>query len=255
MILGQAMEHPFLLHGLLALSALHIADTQWNPSERDRYTCLANSYHNHGLALYQGVLDDVNAENYAASVAFSSLTAMFAFGLYRPGEKTEEVVDDCCRIFLLAKGWGLVVSIGDDDPSISPSEKTDLSSLDEETERVFARLHELNRSCSNEVDVQTYAVAIESLKSVFNEMSRVEEGSDPHLSMAWMAVLPEKCIRLFQEKQDLALLLLAYYCVVLSKAPQVWWLRGWSRGLLAAIRESIGLGYREEMKWAEDRVT
>jgi len=51
-----------------------------------------------GLALYRGVLDDVNAANHAASIAFSSLTAMFAFGLYRPDEKAVEVVDDFCRI-------------------------------------------------------------------------------------------------------------------------------------------------------------
>jgi hypothetical protein len=72
--------------------------------------------------------------------------------------------------------------------------------------------------------------------------------------MAWTAVLPEKCVRLFKEKQGLALVLLAYYCVVLERAPRIWWLRGCSKSLLKVIKENIGLEYQDELKWAEDRV-
>lgn len=133
------------------------------------------------------------------------------------------------------KGWGLVVGALDHDPGTLLGEKTDLDSLDEDTAMAFAKLHELNRTRSKIEDVGAYTLAIESLRAVFNAMSGEVEGFDPHLSMAWMAVLPEKCIRLFQERQGLALLLLAFYCVVLARGPQVWWLRGWSTSLLRAI--------------------
>jgi hypothetical protein len=72
--------------------------------------------------------------------------------------------------------------------------------------------------------------------------------------MAWTAVLPEKCVRLFKEKQGLALVLLAYYCAMLERAPRIWWLRGCSKSLLKVIKENIGLEYPDELKWAEDRV-
>jgi hypothetical protein len=104
-ILTQAQKRQFLLHGLLAFSALHLADTQTSSSEREHYTNLATAHHDQGLALYHSVLEDVNKENYAASIAFSSLTAMFAFGLYRPGEEAGlGVIDDLSQIFLLAEG-------------------------------------------------------------------------------------------------------------------------------------------------------
>ncbi|KAE9374165.1 hypothetical protein N431DRAFT_464452 [Stipitochalara longipes BDJ] len=256
MVLDQAMKHDFLLHGLLALSALHLADTQSTSTEKERYTQLATAHHNQGLAMYHGILDDVNEANYAASIAFSSLTAMFAFGLYRPGQEVgDEVIDDLCRIFLLAKGWGVVVGVLDPTADLVGSRgEADSDSFDEETEKAFSRLQELNRTCSKEEDIEVYTLAIESLKSVFNEMAGVEKGSDPHVSMAWMAVMPEKCVRLLKEKQCLALLLLAYYCVVLERAPKVWWLRGWSTGLLQVVRENIGHSYKDELKWIEGHV-
>jgi hypothetical protein len=259
-ILTQAQKHHFLLHGLLALSALHLADTQTNINARERYTRLATAHHNQGLALYHSILEHLEEWNYAASIAFSSLTAMFAFGLYRPGEEAAiEVIDDLCQIFLLAKGWGEVVGVADRldcTVGLLPLEPKPGESdcLDEETERAFERLHELNSTRSREGDVEAYTLAIDSLKYVFREISGMESGTDPHISMAWTAVLPEKCIRLFRERQGLALVLLAYYCVVLERAPRVWWLRGWSKGLLKVIKENIGLGYQDELKWAEDRV-
>jgi hypothetical protein len=72
--------------------------------------------------------------------------------------------------------------------------------------------------------------------------------------MAWTAVLPEKCIRLFKERQGLALVLLSYYCVTLEKAPRIWSLRGCSQGLLKVINENIGLEHQDELKWAENGV-
>jgi hypothetical protein len=177
----------------------------------------------------------------------------------RPGEEARiEVIDDLCQIFLLAKGWGKVVGAADElDPTAgllpSDPEPGKASCLDEDTETAFSRLHELN-STQRKGDVEAYTLAIDSLKSVFREMGGVERVEDPHVSMAWAAVLPEKCIHLLRERQDLALVLLAYYCVVLERAPRVWWLRGWSEGLLKVIRENIGLEYRSALKWAEDRV-
>jgi hypothetical protein len=139
------------------------------------------------------------------------------------------------------------------DGLVSGCRRIDVEDLDVETRGAFKRLHELNRRRSGEGDVELYTLAIESLRSVFNEMKCVEKRSDPHLAMMWMDLLPEKCIRLFEERQGLALLLLAYYRVVLERVPKVWWLRGWSTGLLKAVRENIGEEYRVELKWVEDQ--
>jgi hypothetical protein len=254
-ILRQAMAHHFLLHGLLSFSALHRAHLQSNPSEKVKYTQITNTHHTQGLALYHSILVDINESNYAASIAFSSLTTMFAFGVSRPGEDAGmEIVDDLTQIFLLAQGWGKVVLVADKlDRTAAITRILGIASesacaLDDDTERTFSRLHELNRTYSRECDVELYTLAIDSLKSVFGVLAGVESVPDPHVSMAWMGVLPEKCIRLFRERQDLALVLLVYHCLVLNRVPKVWWLDGWSPGLLEVIRRNVGPGYRDELK-------
>jgi hypothetical protein len=50
------------------------------------------------------------------------------------------------------------------------------------------------------------------------------------------------------------LVLLAYYCVLLERAPRVRWLSGWSKCLLRVIQRNVGPGYTDELKWAKDRV-
>jgi hypothetical protein len=102
-ILEQAMQHHFLLHGLLALSALHLAESH---ADTQRYIRIATAHHNQGLSLYHAILEDINEANYAASIAFSSITVMFAFALSRPhGSETAArgLVDDLAQIFLLVK--------------------------------------------------------------------------------------------------------------------------------------------------------
>jgi hypothetical protein len=96
--------------------------------------------------------------------------------------------------------------------------------------------------------VEVYRLAIYSLKSVFREMGGVERGADTLVSTAWTNFLAEKYIRLFRERQELALVLLAYYCVLLEKAPRVWWLRGWSKGPLSVIRGNVRSEYRDGLK-------
>jgi len=80
-ILDQAMKHHFLLHGLLALSSLHLAESH---ADAGKYIQIATAHHTQGLNLYHQVLSNLNDENYSASVAFSSITIMFAFGLSGP---------------------------------------------------------------------------------------------------------------------------------------------------------------------------
>lgn len=171
-----------------------------------------------------------------------------------------EIVDDLTQIFLLAQGWGKVVLVADKlDCTAAITQILGLApesacALDDDTERAFVRLHELNRLRSRQGDVDLYTLAIDSLKSVFGVLVGVESVPDPHISMAWMGVLPEKCIRLFRERQDLALVLLTCHCLLLERAPKVWWLEGWSKGILEVVRQNVGPGYRDELKWVEERV-
>lgn len=89
------MKHHFLLHGLLALSALHLAHSYSSSNPPDhiaeaKYRRIATAHHNQGLATYHSILKDINDDNSAASIAFSSITVIYSFALARPGQDIDE---------------------------------------------------------------------------------------------------------------------------------------------------------------------
>ena len=253
-ILNEAMQHHFLLHGLLALSALHIADSHSDP---EKYTRIGNAHHTQGLALYYSILSNINATNYSASIAFSSITIMFAFGLSRPQAAKAvgmELVDDLAQIFLLTKGWQKVVRVAEGleciaGSSIFPSHNPNTTALSTDTETAFSRLLALNQGH----DKALYTLAISSLKSSFRTVA--DEGNDnPHVALEWANTLPEEFVRLIRERQNLALVVVGYYCVVLERAPQVWWLRGWSKELFSIIWRNIDHTYQGTLEWPREKI-
>jgi hypothetical protein len=248
------MKHHFLLHGLLALSALHLADSHSDP---EKYTRIATLHHTQGLALYHSILSDINEANYSASIAFASITAMFAFGLSRPQAAKAvgmELLDDLAQIFLLAKGWRKVVLVADGlecraGSTICPPHNPSTRTLATDAEAAFGRLHALNQGH----EAAIYTLAISSLKSVFGTLA--DEGSeDPHAALEWANTLPEEFVRLIRERQSLALLIVGYYCVALDRVPEVWWLRGWSKGIFSVIWTNIDHMYQDTLNWPREMI-
>lgn len=255
-ILKQAMQHPFLLHALLALSALHIADTHSDPQT---YTEMATAHHTQGLTLFHSVLTNINENNYSASIAFSSLTFFFYFGTSRAklGKVVGiEIVDELAQISMLAKGWHEVVDVADGlecraGSSILKPPTPSTSALSADTELAFSRLCQLIQGHNQ--DAAVYILAVSLLKSVFREL---EDGKtdDPNVAGVWIARLPDGFVRLLKEKQDLALVVVGFFCVVLDKVPQVWWLRGWSKGLFGAVWRGVDPIYREVLEWPRQMI-
>ncbi|KAF7950082.1 hypothetical protein EAE96_007382 [Botrytis aclada] len=123
LILEEAMKHRFLLHGLLALSALHYADSH---PDRQKYVEIATAHHTRGLTLYHSILSNMNNGNDTASIAFSSITAIFAFGLARPDAKQEAsvgLIDDLVQAISLSKGWQTIMHVTRGLESPSPQKR------------------------------------------------------------------------------------------------------------------------------------
>jgi hypothetical protein len=253
-VLKEAMQHHFLLHGLLALSALHLAESH---TDSQKYTRIATDYHTQGLALYHSILSDINESNYSASIAFSSITTMFAFGIYKPkAPKTFgiELVQDLAQIFLLAKGWHNVVRVADAlecraGSAVFPSHNPIIGTLSTDMEAAFGRLHALNQGH----DTALYTLAIDSLKSVFGTLAN-GRSDDPHLALEWVNTMPDDFVRLITQRQSLAMVILGYYCVVLDRVPQVWWLRGWSKGVFSVIWKDIHHPYQDTLEWPKKMI-
>lgn len=252
-ILDQARKHHFLLHGLLALSALQLADSHTDP---ESYIKIASTHHTQGLELFYSALSNINKENHSASIAFASITIMYAFGISRPGgTKTSriELVDHLSQIILLAHGWHNVVSAVDrldhgTGSPIFPTPHGHIGTLSTATEVAFVRLNDMN----HDRDVAVYTLAISTLKSVFHDLETDRE--NPHIALEWARTLPKDFVGLLHQRRDLALVIVGYYCIVLDALKEVWWLKGWSKDLFGAILTNVDLSCRDVLEWPRQMI-
>lgn len=171
----QALEHGFLMHGILAISALHLAHPKSGEDQKD-YIRVATAHHNEGLAMYRSELQNITTFNYSACIAFSNITMMCSFALSRPPKPTKSlsVVHDLGQIFLLAKGWHEIVQVAERLDDIQPMNVTPMikesSEIYGDMRLAVDRLRELNSTIGQvegHQNTELYNSVIDSLKLVF----------------------------------------------------------------------------------------
>lgn len=97
----EALEHPFLMHGILALSALHLARTR-NDHRRPMYSNIAIAHQNQALALFRDLLGNINASNAKAMFAFASIVVLYTFGFPHESNSSDSwtSIDDLYQVIV-----------------------------------------------------------------------------------------------------------------------------------------------------------
>lgn len=263
------MEFPSILHLILALSALHLAHT--NPASREQYIHQADSHFIFGVRTVTSVLSQLNADNCQKIYMAAVLVCFVYFGRGpRRGEylifsdagaaEWQILMRGVCTI--LSSYHGRVFS-GILDPR------------DEEAERVLSdhmrvELHEhsihveaLQRLVEQEITDEghraVYNAAIKDLLEIMREVYERRSPGDPgvglmHLLIGWLYRLPEDFVGLLQEKEPRALVVLAYWAVMLKYMDSVWFMKGWSEHVLSGISACLKPEYRPWIEWPLRRV-
>jgi hypothetical protein len=255
----HALSHPFLMHGMVALSALHLA-SQSSRNERAAYIRMAIEHQNHGLSIFRPLVANINSENYVAMIGFSSIIAMLPSGLLRPlqSKRSLSSIYDLCETFFLSKGWARVFQvamkrsgrgeIGQEHPRTICSPKG--VDVFECSSRALDRLRKLNRESGlvdSKFNTEVYACAIDSLGSIFGQLFHSK--SEYHLCYQWAIEIPERYIYLVKLQDPFALAILAHYCVVLHWFDHLWWLHGWGKNTLRVIWQHIDIAWRSSLSW------
>ncbi|PGH03333.1 hypothetical protein AJ79_07411, partial [Helicocarpus griseus UAMH5409] len=253
----EALAHPFLMHGLLALSALHLIERSSNDDPaRRKYVELATMHQNLALAAFRPVLNNITPSNCNAVFAFSSLIAALAFAFSRfvgrpgGGEPVAELLQD----FFLFRGVEGVLSTSWDqiqkgelgalirrptEAMPQPVSKDVLNALD--------YLHECNgehvtQISADEKDANNHA--IRELRISFERPT-----SSWETVFRWPILLPEAYLAHLKLRKPMALVILAHYCVILSRLDACWWSQGWAGHLFETIYRSLDLRWRPLLRW------
>lgn len=256
-----AFQHPPLLHGYLALSAVHKALTVPG-SDRQSLLLQADSHISRGLAVYRKHLEAPIAER--AIPMFMTSTVLFTYNLGSAQlERPDDAIDGIHHCFRLLVGIKMVVmpfwlqikdttvfshivdlAEGDDTDSL------DLRGKNDSTPEILA-LQELTGYLLNSQDRDTCAAEIKELHKTSIRLRHISARSDEYsLILGWAAQLQEHFMHLVSAHNPVACTVLAYFAALLGQARPVWWVGNWPQWLLTACEQLLA-ATPELLKWLE----
>ncbi|GKZ63057.1 hypothetical protein AnigIFM49718_010788 [Aspergillus niger] len=259
----EGLEYPFVLHGLLALSALHIARAK-DPTSGTRYFSIALEHQNRAIALFRPIVPSIDRDNSHPIFVFASLLLQLAFAIppCSPLVETHDPVQDLVQAFTLCRGlreiWGASwqwVKEGKLADVFTQVDDTKHWPLPETTEVALSQLKYLNETRgkrSGDHDTECYGAAINHLKDMMeiyqDKPRRVE------LALRWPFGLESRFLKLLKERDPMALVILAHYCLVLHHFRHHWWMEGWSLRVAHGIWHQLHESWRPYISWVVQEV-
>lgn len=263
------MEFPSILHLILALSALHLAYK--NPESRDKYIQQADNHFTFGVRTVTSVLSQLNADNCQKIYKAAVLVCFIYFGRGpRPGEylifsdagpAEWKVLMGGVRSIVFSYHAKVYSGILEPKPEeIEPflSEAMRIE-LHEHTIHVEALQRLVEQEITDETQRVMYEKAIEDLLEKMREVYEKRSIGDPgvglmHLLIGWLYRLPEEMVGLLERKEPRALVILAYWAVMLKFMDSAWFMKGWSEHVLEGISGCLQPEYRPWIEWPFRRV-
>jgi hypothetical protein len=248
-----AFSDRFLLHGVLAIAALHLSRFKNAASEVNFY--MTKALHHYGIALREAtvLMGDVDANSGPALYLFSMLCFNFTLGLGpKPGDFL--LFGNMGISDWLAQLRGMRILL-ETNPEILHHEK--LSPLFEVSIRNIAHknsgiyhLPELRERILQvgppELELKICMRALDQLSERFDAGTSHARASHifPQQVFVWLYLLEDEFIHLLQEKRPIALVILSYFCILLNNLGTLWWVRGWTEHLLSEIHSCLSQEYR-----------
>lgn len=254
----EALSNPSLLHGILAVSAIHLALVACKQGhEREQWITTAEYHQSAAINLFTCLIEENTQLQHIGSFALSSLLIGFAFAFplaaSGPDHGPSDPLGEMIQIITLIKStmdFSAPILTGAKSSEMSQStyvEETDLVLSGFSCSAVSA-LYELNIThILDWEDRQAFHTAIIHLKDFF---ANIDSGAEPvSKTFMWICEIPSHFHRLLQQRHPFALLILAHYCVVLHHLRWIWWISSWGQHVLEVINRTLGPEWRPFMEW------
>lgn len=239
---GEAKSHLYLMHSVLAFSALHLAviDTR----NRDRHIHNAFKQHHEALVSFRDTVKEVNLGNGGAITAFSFLILVYTIGLpivFGFDSATSPLSSFLDILQVLRGAWN---ALG---PNMAGVESGALRELvkPQPARRKPCPMHAMGakvvRSLSHFLDTspivedehrQTYREALMHWERFF-----MGSPCRPPLwanALVWTMSAPHAYFKLLLEKRPFALIIFANWAIALVRAPNMWF-NAWAKEVVGDI--------------------
>ncbi|RFU30701.1 hypothetical protein B7463_g5672, partial [Scytalidium lignicola] len=251
----QAGFHPFLLQGLVAVSALHLGSLK-SPNSETYYSTAYKSYRN-ATVLFRTAVSDINKDNCIAVLAFSLLVSVFQFGISNaPGSKlaTGTPLSYLDVVLALRGAWSLISQLH---LYLSQSKVQGLFTqrrnfgcleLPEETQYALDSLRLLNQSASATMGSGLACSEAINMLGLWFSATSASPSTWLHL-VWWPSRVPDAYISLIKANEPVALIILCHWCVGIHRAAPRWFLSGWAAQTFATVKRLLGDDWEYALQW------
>lgn len=255
----------YLLHGLLAISALHLS--RLAPERKDSLITSASTHHAVALPMFRSALSSISSQNCHACCAFAALLTVYKWasvddtGVLFFADTTDQNEVHTAEWIQLLRGAGNIIRFYYQEITAGPlkpiGQWDDASGISAEANPEdsarFTTLEQLWDSAPvlfSAVDIDTLREALRWLKINYTMISRPNDMADAaSAALSWPVQVPDHFLQMVNRRQPEALILLAHYCLLLNKVEDFWWIRGMSRRLLQKIHHMLGKQWESWLFW------
>ena len=256
-----AFSFDFIMHAILALSALHMARS---PGKRDFYESQAALLYQNGLRLATSLLPHVTPENCSALYIFAALSCVITLASPRKLGDILLVSETGVAEWLLhIRGIRSVIASAEAEIRSGPLGPMFIAgqrrflireahSNDQtvEADQLDKLLQHIKENLNNDRDLEVYTAAIRELRGSFNVTYAVGfqgyESADVYI---WLFRIPDDYLSLLSERRQEALTIYAFFCVVLKRFDTSWYMSGWCSHILSRIFYLLDEHHRLWIQW------
>ena len=255
----EGFQHAFLMHGILAVAALHLSGLK--PEKQEAYRQTAAQHQDRALSLFRSVMPTITESNCHAFFALSSLIVVFAFAAPRArhslaftkdsDEPTEwlSLIRGVRSILMSVWPWVKNGSLG----GLLPDgiEQPNPRELSEAAENQFHQLLRLCAGVSAEADVvDAYRETIHGLRTCYVKLyTKAPTECEVSIAFLWPVMIPQNFVTMLNSRAPEALIILAHYCVILHHLDGYWWKSGWTGHLLDNIYRVLDESWHSWIQW------
>ncbi|KAJ5776605.1 uncharacterized protein N7511_001616 [Penicillium nucicola] len=245
-VLQEGLRAPFLMHGILAVSALHLSHIR--EPEQAKWLGVALSHKSRALSVFSAQLLNIDQSNAKAMVAFAGLVVVFGLGAALiPGNEVGPSFDTLLEIFTLARGMQTVLS-----EEFQFIKQSDFAPLFDITPpkivfppdilKAFNSLDELNIQFGQQSTHHKTTVYQPLIKEL-RELATFSLALPTSMTLVggWAIRAPKEFINALISREPFALVLLAHFCGLLHISRENWCVGAWGRIVLEEVYHLLPL--------------
>ncbi|KAL3469573.1 hypothetical protein BJX99DRAFT_69239 [Aspergillus californicus] len=259
-----AYSYEFLMHGLLGLSALHLA---YLKPERYSFYVAGSGFHmSLALRTYRTILLSPSSDNCYALFCFSGLIMVYIYAS-SPTETTdldsphglESIFEllGLCRGTLVLLPYIELISKSALAPLFKPELFTDvMDHIETPTSRfqgITSQLEHLHDFVNSEIaipeDRETFFQALGRLKASFNSIQNAEPPLECGMLYLWPLSIEEPFFNFLRQRHPVALVLLAFYCAQLYAFSDYWFVGKQGAAWLSHVTVALGGRFDGLLEW------